>query len=165
MRNRKGNRTRQERWQEVKLVWKNSLSLTGTLTYTMLHIYLHSHTHTHIHSSLLPQCFGQSARVKIPKVIMKFNYNSLGNSMEMSSVPKGWELHSTAQQLSQGQRWKHQATSRQLRDYTTELTFNMAPVTGAAVCRSHFQFVCQYSGCELQTQNFTSVVAFDPNTE
>lgn len=101
MRNRKGNRTRQERWQEVKLVWKNSLSLTGTLTYTMLHIYLHSHTHTHIHSSLLPQCFGQSGRVKIPKVIMKFNYNSLGNSMEMSSVPKGWESHSTAQHSSQ----------------------------------------------------------------
>lgn len=43
------------------------------------------HMNTHIHSSLLSYCFGRSCRVETPKVIMKFNYNSLGSGMEMSS--------------------------------------------------------------------------------
>lgn len=56
-------------------------------------------THTHTHSSLLSNCFDRSSRVEIPNVIMKFNYNSSGSGMEISShvsVPPGGEQHSTA---------------------------------------------------------------------
>lgn len=42
-------------------------------------------THSHTHVSLLSQCFGRSGRIETPNVIMKFNYNSPGRGMEMSS--------------------------------------------------------------------------------
>lgn len=101
VRNRKGNRTGQK--DERKSIQSKKRRKQWFISHWHINRYLRglprSHSGTHAITSLLSHCFGQSGRVKIPKVIMKFNYNSSGSGMEISPrvpVLPGAEQRGTA---------------------------------------------------------------------
>lgn len=117
--------------------------------------------------SLLFYCFGQSGINETPKVIMKFNYNSSGSGMEMSSpvsVSPGREQRSSEVKHLY---WKQPASSRQLRHLREGVDIEHVMKAPCHLWQqwrglSHLKFATFFFfPLQLQTQDFLSVAGSD----